>query len=60
LGKEVRAQVETGAVRGPAKLGLCVRSEAELSEEEAKVVALVGLGSRVVVPIDNMQVNNYI
>lgn len=47
-------------MRGPAKLGLCVRSEAELSEEEAKVVALVGLGSRVVVPIDNMQVNNYI
>jgi hypothetical protein len=39
---------------------VCVRSETELSEEEAEVVALVGLGSRVVVPINNMQVNNYI
>ena len=35
-------------------------SEAELSEEEAEVVALVGLGGRVVVPTSSMQVNNYI
>ena len=39
---------------------VCVHSEAELSEEEAEVVALVRLGGRVVVPINNMQVNNYI
>ena len=39
---------------------VCVRSETELSEEEAEVVALVGLGGRVVVPTSSMQVNNYI
>jgi hypothetical protein len=36
-----------------------VRSKAELSEEETNVVSLVGLGSRVIVPIGQV-VNNYI
>jgi hypothetical protein len=36
-----------------------VSSEAELSEEETNVVSLVGLGSRVIVPIEQV-VNNYI